>query len=421
MLDKRNRFGLQDPRLNPKKANVYDFLVAEPFSPNHSMHPWRKEVPMKFLSTNTLIIACFAVLAVFFVAMSTIGTRRYRVKDYGKLRILFGAMALVALDLAFIAMVDISSTPYSGYQVNPEYSVINVDSNGPAATAGLKEGDFIAEIGGVRTDHLHALAKQPRVSIGGEVALTVYRDQNRLDLLVKQAALPGKEVFLAWAGDLIALVMLTTGLLVYWKRPNKVRTLFFLSSFCFALAFMKPPYFETALLRNIVAFNFIFFITMGFAFFLHLAVVFPSPKPLIADGSFWEMILYVPAPLLAINYLGLRLLQPRADLLVNRVLHDAFALLVLACLSLTLAALGHSFWKSDHRGLSGTMNVVLVSVLLGVLPPLAGFLLETFKPAVSLPGQEYFRLSAILVPLSLGWAIWKVDRPVKDHGLRQAA
>src|SRR5262249_54498110 len=143
------------------------------------------------------------------------------------------------------------------------------------------------------------------------------------------------------------LVMLALGLLVYWRRPNKLSTLFFLSNFSFALAFIKPPYLDTTLLRNIVAFNFVFFITMGFAFFLHLAVVFPRPKPLVADGSFWEMILYVPAPLMAINYLGLRLFQPRADLLVNRVLQDAFALLVLACLSLTLAALVHSFWRAD--------------------------------------------------------------------------
>src|SRR5262249_10914156 len=151
---------------------------------------------------------------------------------------------------------------------------------------------------------------------------------------------------------------------------------------------------ETAVLRNIVAFNFIFFITMGFAFFLHLCVVFPRPKPLMTEGSFWEVIIYIPAPLMAINYLGLKLLQPRADLLINRVLHEVFALLVLACLVLTLAAIVHSFRIAKDPETWSAMEVLLPSALLGILPALAAFLLDTFEPAFRLPGEAYYPLLA---------------------------
>jgi PDZ domain len=387
----------------------------------HRLHSWRKEDAMKFLSTTTLIIACFGVLAAFFVAMATIGTRRFKIKDYGTLRFVFGAMVVVALDLALVAILDISSTPYAGFEVTPDYKVIHVAPNGPAAMAGLRDGDFIYALDGIRTDHLHALARQSRARIGEEVAVTVHRDQARLDLLIKQVALPGKDLFLAWSGTLMALVMLALGLVVYWKSPNKVTTLYFLSNLSFALAFMKPPYLETAVLRNIVAFNFILFITMGFAFFLHLAVVFPRAKPLITDGSFWEMIIYVPAPLMAINYLGLRLLQPRADLLVNRVLHEAFALLVLACLVLTLAAIVHSFRTAKDPETWRAVRLLLPSAMLGILPALAVLLLETFRPTLNLPGEAYYPLLAILVPLSFGWAIWKYKRPVESRGLRRVA
>jgi hypothetical protein len=367
------------------------------------------------------MIACFGVLAAFFVAMMTIGCRRCRIKDYGSLRFFFGAMVVVALDLALVAILDISSTPYAGFEVTPDYKVTHLAPNGPAALAGLQKGDFIYEIGGIRTDHLHALSKQSRTKIGEEMALTVHRGETRLEFLVTQATLPRKELFLAWSGQLMALVMLVLGLVVYWKSPNKVTSLYFLSNFCFALAFMKPPYLETEVLRNIVAFNFIFFITMGFAFFLHLSVVFPRPKPLITEGSFWEMIIYIPAPLMAINYLGLKLLQPRADLLVNRVLHEVFALLVLACLVLTLAAIVHSFRIAKDPETWSAMKVLLPSALLGILPALAAFLLDTFKPALSLPGEAYYPLLAILVPLSFGWAIWKSKRLVESRGLRQVA
>jgi hypothetical protein len=242
-----------------------------------------------------------------------------------------------------------------------------------------------------------------------------------MELWVSQAALPTRETFLAWAGYAVAFFMLALGLMVYWRLPNKTSTLFFLSNFCFALAFMRPPYLQSFFLRNMVAMNFVLFITMGFAFFLHLAVTFPRPKPLIAEGGFWELIIYVPAPLLAINYLGLRLFQPRADLLVNRVLHSAFALLVLACLTLTLAALIHSLRTETIPRLSKVLRILLVSSLVGIVPATMAFLLETFVPELAVPGQGSYGLLAILVPASFGWAFWKVQRSQEPSRLRQVA
>ena len=133
------------------------------------------------------------------------------------------------------------------------------------------------------------------------------------------------------------------------------------------------------------------------------------------------MIIYVPAPLMAINYLGLRLFQPKADLLVNRVLYEAFALLVLACLTLTLAAVVHSFKTAVSSKMSQSMKVLLSCAVLGIIPPLAVLLLETFKPEVNLPGEAYYFLLAILVPLSFGRAIWKYNQPVESYKLRRVA
>ncbi len=376
---------------------------------------------MRFLSTITLIIVCFAVITAFFVVTATLGTRRFKIRDYGKFRYLFGAMVVLALVLALIGILDISSTPYSGYRVSPDYKVVWVAPSSPAAMAGLKVGDSIVQIGEVRTDALHELSKQPRAEIGEEVQVTAVRDEAGYDFSVKQEPLPGKEVFLAWAGYVMAFVMLALGLAVYWRFPSKERSLFFLCNFCFALAFMTPPYLETFYWRNVVAVNFILFMTMGFAFFLHLAVVFPRPKPLITEGSFWELLIYVPAPLIAINYLGLRLFQPRADLLVNRVLHSVFALLVLAWLVLTLAAIIHSFKTAVGAEMSKATTYVLVGSLAGIIPPAVAFLLQTFRPELVLPGQAYYFLLAILVPLSFGWAIWKHNGSLERGGLRQVA
>ena len=106
-----------------------------------------KEVFMKFLSTTTLVIFSLGVLAASFVAIATFGTRRVRIKDYNQFRFLFAGMVLVALALSVIGIIDILSTPYSGYQVSADYKVIHVTPNSPAALAGMKEGDFVKEIG----------------------------------------------------------------------------------------------------------------------------------------------------------------------------------------------------------------------------------------------------------------------------------
>ena len=220
----------------------------------------------------------------------------------------------------------------------------------------------------------------------------------------------------------MALLMLGLGLGVYWKAPTKASTLFFMSNFCFSLAFLTPPYFESFLWRNVVAANFVLFITLGLAFFLHLTVVFPKPKPLMAEGGFWELIIYVPAPLLAINYLGLRLFQPRADLLVNLVLHNVFALLVGACLVLALAAVVHSYFKATSPVKDQVLMPVLLGSFIGAIPPAVGFVLGILTPQVILPGHDYYPLLSVLVTLSFGWAMWKTNAaPEEYEGLHHAA
>lgn len=340
--------------------------------------------------------------------------------NYDKFRILFVGMVTIAFVLALIGIVDIPLTPFSGYRLSPDYKVNQVEPNSPASVAGMKPGDTLIEIGGIPTENLHQLSQQPRPKIEEEIRITALRERMRKEFILKQEALPGKDLFLAWAGNLMGFVMLAIGLAVYWRWPTKATTLFFLCNFCFALSFMTPPYFQSFFWRNMVAVNLIFLLTLGFAFFLHLTVVFPRVKPLVADTGFVESLIYLPAPLMAISYLALRLFQPRADLLVNLVLHDIFVLLVSVCLMLALAAVIHTFWTAPSLEKTQLLAVLLGS-LLGVIPSAVGFIMETFVPQIILPGGDYYRLLNLLVPLSFGWALWQYKRRPEFTTLRHAA
>jgi hypothetical protein len=121
-----------------------------------------------------------------------------------------------------------------------------------------------------------------------------------------------------------------------------------------------------------------------------------------------EYLIYLPAPIMALTFLGLRLFQPAADLLVNLVLHDVFALLVLASVGLTMISVIHGCLTTERgekrpRGL----GLVLAAVLLGSAFPAARLFMETFLPHQPLPGQSFYPLTALLVSLGFGWAIWK--------------
>jgi S1-C subfamily serine protease len=64
--------------------------------------------------------------------------------------------------------------------------LISVEKDGPAAAAGLREGDIVVSLDSIAVssvDDLHRLLIQDRV--GSEVALGVLRDQQRLDLSVR--------------------------------------------------------------------------------------------------------------------------------------------------------------------------------------------------------------------------------------------
>ena len=128
-----------------------------------------------------------------------------------------------------------------------------------------------------------------------------------------------------------------------------------------------------------------------------------------------ELLIYLPAPVMALSFLTLLLTAPKADLLVNLVLHYIFAVVVLACLLLSLGAVVHSVATADATERARGLFAMLAGCILGVIPPAVKFFVETFMPGVNLPGQLFYPLAAILVSLGFAWALWKSNTtPVRE-------
>jgi hypothetical protein len=339
--------------------------------------------------------------------------------DYKKLRVFVLGLIGVALILFLIGIADMPRTPYLGYRVSSTYAVVKVDAQSPAEQAGLKEGDQVMAIGNIPTEKLFQLSRQARPRIGEEQNLAIVRDLNWQEIEVKATSLPRKERMLAWSGNWLALVLLALGFTVFWRHPGKPTLLFFLSNFFLALAFMTPPYLESFVMRGIVVLNFLFFLTMGLAFFLHLSVVFPRTKPQVVETPV-EILIYFPIPLMAFFFVSLRLFQPWADLRLNQFLYYAFALAVVYCLGLALAAITHSYWTSTAVR-SRDLGWVLIASLIGVVPPALGVLFDSFFPMVRLPAREYYPLTVALVSVAFAMVLSRENPKAEPRAVRHVA
>ena len=339
--------------------------------------------------------------------------------NYNRLTPLFLGMAVVALILAAIGIWDVSTSPYSGYRLSADYRVVGVDSGSPAAQAGVKVGDRITKIDAVSTERLYQLSKLSRADIGEAQKLALLREGKEFAATVTPTALPTENWILIRARNLMGLLMIAIGYAVFKRRPGKEVSLFFLFNLFVALAFISPPYFESVGLRQAVALNFLVFLTLGLAFFLHLTVIFPKPKPLVQDTPL-ELFIYGPVPLMTLAYSALRLFQPDADLLLNLVLHYAFGLLVLMCLGFAVAAVANSHWIAGDSERPAT-RTMLIGALLGAIPVAVGLLTESFLPYTALPLSDYYALSVIWVTLSFGKALWQLKSTGEVGGLRRVA
>lgn len=339
--------------------------------------------------------------------------------NYNRLEPVFLGMAVVALFLSAMGMWDVSSSPYSGYRLSADYRVVRVDPGSPGANAGILVGDRIKKIDGVPTEKLYQLSKLSRAEIGENQKLTLHRDGSEFAATVTPTALPTGNWILTRAKNLMGLLMIAIGYAVFKRRPGKEVSLFFLFNLFVALAFITPPYFESVGLRRAVALNFLVFLTLGLAFFLHLTVVFPKPKPLVQETPL-ELFLYGPVPLMALAYSALRLFQPDADPLLNLVLQYAFGLLVLMCLGLAVAAVVNSYWIANDSERAPT-RTMLIGALLGTIPVAAGLLTDSFLPYTALPLSDYYALAVILVTLSFGKALWQLKSTGEVSGLRRVA
>ena len=182
------------------------------------------------------------------------------------------------------------------FHVDPG-AVILVEPHSPAAEAGLKGGDRVVTVEGVAISQLEDL-KQLALGLrpGDEITYEIERDGEQIEISLTLRSVFGS-VFLissSLATLLVGLLFLLISLLVFWSRPDSTSAVVFYvmctagaaAFFVWTLGGIYFPDFRGIIPVGVGAGFFSFLLvysliaTLLFSALLHLALVFPRPRPI---------------------------------------------------------------------------------------------------------------------------------------------
>lgn len=322
--------------------------------------------------------------------------------------------AALLLIWGFWGLVDLGNNSNGGFAWERSSVVLSVDPDGPAAQAGLQEGDRILTMDGIPVEDLRALRSRPRTEIGETRVLVVERTDETSgvttteNIEITYARMPAGDRTMDIVAGLLGLVFLLSGLVVFLKVQNTPSLLFAIVGFGFAGMLLPTPYIGSYGPRILVANVFFLAFLTAFASLLHLLLIFPTPKPVMERKDRWKLI-YLPVVLYAL----LGMVNLLIDIPGVLSAPGAFALgaILIGYAVLSLAALVHSFLTAAPRErIEWGLNLLLGGVIVGLVPITAMMVAGLFVRTDLLPGLDFLFLTLILIPISFGVALLRGTR-----------
>jgi len=316
----------------------------------------------------------------------------------------FLTLAALIVIWAILGTFDVRNLTYTGYLTDGDNTVVQVTSGSPAEAAGLRVGDYIRSIGGISVEDTKAQFRQPRPAVGEVRTYVVERDGASVSLDVQNAALPGSQKAVTFVAALVGLAFLVCGLWAYLTAPSPATALLALLGLCFAPALLTSPYFASSALRAVQGSVITTVVLLGFAVLMHFLLSFPERRTFLARPNA-AAIMYAPAAVVALTLVVFLVLQPAATSGVNVFFRMLFGLFIAGYFGVSLVALIRSYAKAgvQARAAHG-LTLMLLGAVLGLGLLLISALVGLVLPRVVLPGQQYYFLALVLIPITFAAA-----------------
>jgi two-component system, NtrC family, sensor kinase len=334
------------------------------------------------------------------------------------LRVSLGAVVLALATLAAVIYAWINFRQRESYEI-PDDGVAWLDTshgaqawkitaNSPAARAGVRPGDLLVSINGVRVDTQVQVTK--RLWRAGLWTLVRYKlERNGEEFETPLVTAPAeKPASIENYERVVGLLYLFIGLFIFVKRWNAPRAVHFFV-FCLVSFILYSFHYS----GKLDAFDYevywakIASLMLAPALLLHFALVFPERAEAVAR-SFSKLALVYgpPAALLifhvstALNALGF------VPWLGSRIMLDKIEL---SYLGIYFLAASLVFYKSFREAPSGVLRQQLKwltgGTLAGSLPFVLLYIVPFLIDAVPQAWMKFSSLSLVLIPLCFGYAI----------------
>jgi PAS domain S-box-containing protein len=280
-----------------------------------------------------------------------------------------------------------------------------LDYNGPAARAGIRNGDVVVSINGRKVETSASLARQLYYSgVWSKATYSLTRGAVPVDVEVVLA--PAERSMNDWL-RLIALIYLGIGLYVLMRRWTAVGSthfyIFCLVSFVFYAFHYTGKFNEfdwTVYWCNEVAW------LLQAAMFLHFVLVFPERRGFVARNRWAIPLLYLPgAMLLGIQVLAIRYFQASERLRWNLDrLHWGYSTLFFVAAAFVLV---HSYQRASSPILRQQLKWITRGTILAITPFTLFYVLPYLFGSMPTLSMKVSVLSLGLLPLTFGYAIFR--------------
>ncbi len=330
-------------------------------------------------------------------------------------------LTVIAVLICLVAIpsaISFFKVPYYGFQTDPGYSIINILSNGPAETAGLKVGDVLKSDNGIDMEDLKSRIQKPQSKIGETVTLMIERDGNPQEVKVNLTGQPLPPKIHWLFINTLGLSMILASLYVYRKVQTPIT---FICLCCGVLVgcFHFPIFGINSVTIRLVYDVFMeAIIWCGLGLAAYLFMLFPKPKALL-DKKYTKPLLFAPAAISILFLIIVLVFKPDATGALNYSNQVVWSVSRIFYMLWCTIAIIHSYLKatSEERQSYG-LHILAVGIVAGITPFLLLLIMGILAPKVILPGQMYYDVPMILIPFAVATAILKTERLKAEDSLK---
>jgi PDZ domain len=307
-----------------------------------------------------------------------------------------------------LGIMDAKNYTYAGYGSDDNWSVNNVEEGSPAEASGLQEGDVIKSTGGIAVTDTKALNKRERAKIGETRDIVVDRNGEEQTLQLTYAASPDKNKTNNMIGFIIGLLFIVLGLYANNKHKSALSSSFAVFALCFGFLFMGGPYISSVILGSVIGVISTAIVLFSFTA-LAIYMLRYTPESSFLSSKNYKLI-YVPMLVVLAVIVVLQVTQMDSSGTLNMVMRLLFGGFIIVYFLISVVTLIRKYMNASAtvRSEKG-LNMMLIGTVIGLLPILIYFTINTISPGADLPGNDYVFYTFAAIPIFFTLALNKLN------------